>query len=152
MLYELINPSDPITFHAADDAVAACVAIAVGEGHFAAKRTGADGDAVDVGGFALFCDEAECERRIEGWLGTSLKEFLGARARDVADALDSLAPVRLEERATYDQLLADCVDPDGVRRIEADRRRSGDDDIAGRGWELAAFLRKTFAVEREGGA
>lgn len=38
MLYEFITPSDPITFHAADDGVAFCVATLLGNGKAGCKN------------------------------------------------------------------------------------------------------------------
>ena len=119
MLYKIVNPSDLVTFHADSDAVAAMVAIVTGEGQYEARRVE---DGRDVGGLALFVDEAEAERLIVEWLGSDVKTWMGEHAAELAAALDTVAVVRPADRDSYDRAVAVGTPEDG----EAFRREWAD--------------------------
>jgi hypothetical protein len=106
-LYEIINPSDCVTFHAPDDATAVAVVLAVGEGSYGAKRC--DDDA-DVGGLLLFATNAIVDAKLQEWFGCDFETWATEHEKDLADALIDCATVRPEARDLYE---------DACRRLDS---------------------------------
>lgn len=108
-IYELINPSDKITFEASSDEVAAITAFAI-SGMFGAKRDGWSAGPWIFGAGQWFVDEYGADP------GVCFKR----NERDVATALTSF---RLGNRNSYDGL------DDAATAVLMDERRSSLSDI-----------------------
>lgn len=138
MLYELINPSDPVTFEAPDLKVAALVTIILGRGHYGAEPADDSAEGVPI---MLFGDPTEwwTERWPEEPMG-------GAGDRDalrLAAALRSVCYGGKNDRQLYDSALQAITDPEKRAAFVAewnDRKRSSMNDIMGRAHSIAARL------------
>ncbi|MDD5542860.1 MAG: hypothetical protein PHX83_06765 [Acidobacteriia bacterium] len=147
-LYEVINPSDAVTFYAPDDATAVAVALTLGEGHYGAKRCEDD---VSVGGLLLFCKEKEAEQRIFGWLNGSFPEWCDAHDEALTAALESCATVAgQDDRFVYDKACSGLsgAELEAFKAEVQDRNRSSINDITGRAWKYAKVLRKNKAAKK----
>ena len=82
-LYEVINPSDEITFYATSDKVAVAAVLVCGEGQWGATRIEDDGDTIDVGGMALFADEEQTEKYLQKFNKRYTWNAVGKRLKDV---------------------------------------------------------------------
>ena len=110
-LYEVINPSDEITFYAPSDKVAVAAVLVCGEGQWGATRIEDDGD-VDVGGMLLFSDEEQTNKYLQKWLRTSdLGYVLDHYGEEIATALESMAIMSSSERYAYDEAVNAIRDP-----------------------------------------
>lgn len=140
-LYELIQPSDPITFYASDEAVARAVCLMLGDGKYGLHDE--HGENLDT--ILLFCGEAQAEKRLHDWFGDDVAGFMEAKQKDIAEALESVMVVGVKERAMFELALRAIDDPAKRETFKADlkeRNRSSLNDITSRAWELAARLRK----------
>lgn len=142
-LYEVINPSDPVTFHAPDNAIAIAVVVLLGRGSYAAE----DESGNNVGGMALFLSEEKVQALLVEWLGPheSLGAWIHLHAETIIAALESCAVMPRGERQTYDLAMAAITDEDkrkAFRDAVLDKRRSSLNNICARAWEMAAALRE----------
>ena len=132
-LYEVINPSDEITFYATSDKVAVAAVLVCGEGQWGATRIEDDGDTIDVGGMALFADEEQTEKYLQKWLGTSdLGYVLDHYGEEIATALESMAIMSPSERYAYDEAVTAIEDPTARKEYidkVNDRNRTSLNDI-----------------------
>ena len=142
-LYELINPSDPITFHAASDTVAFVVATWVGNGQTPAKNTETE---EDVGGLFLFATEEDIAAEIKQKLGTkTIGAYISDNAEEVMQALLSFAVCDAPYRDTYDE----CVqrreagqERDRFKLEYKERHRSSMNDFVAFAWRAAKQLQR----------
>lgn len=136
-VYEIINPSDPVTFEAPDDKVAIFAVLAVHGTRYGVTR---DGDAV----LPLLFLSIRTSDALESWLndqgitGEWEAENLGA----VADALDSAIVCSADNYASIrDAVRAGGGDVAIALRAFNESRRTSLNDICGRGYEAAARIR-----------
>lgn len=137
-LYELINPSDTITFYAPDDEVAIACALIVGRGQYAAS----DEDGNNVGGMAF----SDMEKWITEWFGSSdgLDTLLTERKAEVVEALESFATMSRAARHVYDTAMEHITDPAVRTAFKAqiqDRERTSMNNITEFAWKNAAWMR-----------
>jgi len=140
MVYELINPSDPITFLADSNAVACACALIVGQGQYSVH----DESYEDCGGMLFGASEEQVEAACREWLGMSLSEFMTARAEEIAAALDTFATIGRVERRTYDAACQAITDPEKLVTFKAEmeeRNRSSLNQIERYARSWAARLR-----------
>ena len=139
MLYELINPSDPVTFEAPDLKVAALVTIILGQGQYGAQPVDDSAEGVPImlffGGAAEWWTERWPEEPMDG---------AGDRdATRLAAALRTVCYGGKEDRQLYDSALRAIDDPEKRAAFVAewnDRKRSSMNNIMGRAHSLAASL------------
>lgn len=134
-VYTFITPSDPITFRAADDAVAFLVALQLGRGKAGCTRD----DGVDVQTLLLFMPEQAVEAHIRAQLGTEASAFIAARRADIAAAFASFAYGSVEDRRTYDDAIAAITCPDRLAAFKAaheDRNRTSMNGWVAYAWRL----------------
>lgn len=123
-VYEVSNPSDPITLVADSDAVAACAGLLLGRGSYGIHRLP---DHETVGGFKEWCETAQFDAG-----------DVGARWRDVAACLRGAAIGN---------------PPDEIRRDQAqlatwnEKKRSSMNDITASARSLADWLEREYGVE-----
>lgn len=96
MIYELVNPSDAVTFEASDHRVAVAVCMLLGEGRYSLK---AETDKKEDGfPNLLFADESTTMRVLAEHGFENDFEFLNSHALPIADAMDSLAYCSMDDR------------------------------------------------------
>lgn len=142
MIYELINPSDPISFHASDDDVARAVGMVLGRG-----KAGVDDLRGETVLPILFLSPPEGVNAYmedpQWWGGMTLGELMWNRGDEVAAALDTLAIVRAEHRAAFDAKV-EALDP-GLRaeylEAHADEERTSMNDYRAYARSTAAAIR-----------
>lgn len=140
MIYELINPSDAVTFEASDHRVAVAVCVLLGEGRYSLQaETGKQED-----GFPnlLLADEATTMRVLSEYGFASdgeMFEFLNSDALHVAAALDSLAYCSIGERKA---LFAAVGSDQGALTRWNEEKRTSVTDIGARAAAWAKRLRK----------
>jgi len=147
-LYEVISPSDSVTFYAPNDSIARMVVLLVGEGKYGLTKE--DGTQIDC--MLLFMDDSQIDKKSQEWFGTSFggvfDVFLAQHIPEVIDALNSFATMTPKERFMYDEAMKQ-FDRDGqerYRQIIQDKVRTSLNDICGRSWGIASVLSKRHSV------
>lgn len=110
MLYELIQPSDPITFEANCDKIAYFCALILGSGQAGIKRQ--DGEPCQS---PLLMFHPEPMPLIESFLGCSLAEFCDQNALEIAACFNSFAYGSFEERQTFADAISAIDNPEKLR-------------------------------------
>lgn len=142
--YEIVNPSDKVTFLAPDDAVARAATLLVGSGNYGLRDV-TDGKSMNVHCMLLFTSEQATERLLAEWFGPgSLKAFLDARWPEVAAALASAQNLDAAHRKDYEEAIAGMTKEkaEKYRREVEDRHRSSLNQIVKYAWSLAKRTRK----------
>lgn len=135
MTYELITPSDPITFKAESDQVAFFCALVLGGGKAGMSRE----------------DGAKCENPlvflssdpmpgIEAFLGGELSEFSERNTPEIIACFRSFAYGNFSDRAQYDEAVEAITDPENLKAFKAkheDRNRSSMSQWVGMAWKMA---------------
>jgi hypothetical protein len=141
-LYELINPSDCVTFHAPSNQVAIAVSLLVGRGQYPARRCSDD---TSVGGLLLFATEEQTEAMLAKWfVGVALEAWIDAHRDEVIAALEDCATMSVSDRQTYDAACAAITEPSKLATFKAevqDKKRTSMNDISGYAWKMAAKMR-----------
>lgn len=143
MLYNIINPSDPMTFRAPDLQIAALSMFLLSEGKFGADSLEDGGEDVPIfitGG-------------AQAWWGERFDETIDAaimrRADAIADALDSLVYGEQDLRVDFDAQLSAIEDETArsafIRDWNEDHRVS-DNNIADAAAGISEQLREKFAA------
>ena len=145
MLYEIINPSDAVTFHAPDDKIARAVVLGLGGGKYGLKRW-EDGKSTDVPCLLLFLPEAGVRSLLIAWFGsTDLKVFLAEHRTEIVAALESCQNVGPGKREDYEAKLA--AQPTAAKRrafakLYEDGHRSSMNMITKFAWQSAKTVGK----------
>ena len=152
MFYELINPSDKITFRARDFESAVGATLALGRGRYGAKRIGDDGwgtedESMDVPLF-LFGGAAE-------WLakkGLDLDKIIDGNRDGVVAALRDFAIGDMKDRKLYESALEKITDDAKRREFIAewdDERRTSLSEIVNQAHILADAIEEDKPVEED---
>lgn len=145
MIYDLINPSDPVTFVAEDDATAYAVALYLGRGKTPCTRE----DRVDLDTMLMFASEDKIKESVKRNLGTeTVNEWIDANRIKFATALESFAYGSINKRKEYDDAIAAITDPEKLKEFTAkheDRNRTSMNKWVDYAWKLAATVRKLEA-------
>jgi hypothetical protein len=145
-VYELINPSDTVTFEADSFLIASLATILVGEGQYAAKAVG--GSADQNVPFFMFGTEDDLQQ----WFYERFKVSMGQElfkqyAQPVATCLDSFV---YGNREDYLAAQAAITDEDKRKQNIAewdDRHRTSMNQLVKRARMLANNIRKADAVQ-----
>lgn len=116
-LYRFIQPSDDITFYAADDDVAFAATMIIGKGHCFAKRIRDDGGEADVEGMAFYIGKIPDE--IIG----RLKRLLDTRKAEIFAAFRTFAVCSPWCRTEYDVYTENSTNEERWREWD-DRKRT----------------------------
>jgi hypothetical protein len=144
-IYELINPSDPITYAADEDIVACAVGLLLGAGKAGMQRVGAEPEALEVLPILLFASE-EATRAVLKARGLdidTLNQWIYDHYEAVASCLESALYGSARDRELFDAMTAG-LSPDERRRRQTawnDRKRSSVNDYSTYSIQLAARLR-----------
>lgn len=100
MIYELLNPSDEVTFEADDPRVAVAVCVVLGDGKYGLEAD--SGNREDGFPLLLSSTEAATDKALaaHGFSGgvVELVAFMSTEAARIADALDTLAYCSMADR------------------------------------------------------
>jgi hypothetical protein len=144
ILYELVNPSDPYSFFAISDKVAAAVGIVLGEGAYAVRRHDNSERILPTLRFIHPANQGEFMRET---FPEGLEPFLLGSSQEIAGALDSVACISPAERADYEMCVARLASDElrqGSKLRIHDKNRSSLNDIGRRAWKMAEYFRTNF--------
>lgn len=143
--YDLINPSDPISFTAENDAVAILAVLLVSQNY------GASREGFDAGPY-LFgtVEDVMRDLRAAGDDSETLSAAMEKRFSAIADALDSFQIVPREGREMYDEALGllrryCSAEAEAWKAKWLDQKQSSLNDICSYAWRKAAALRARLA-------
>ena len=136
MEYELINPSDPYTFVAADYETAVLAVFCLGPAYGARPKDGGEDVPIFIFGGAM---EWYAEKFLH-----SPDDGLDEKGQAVADALASMMLGGFEDRRRYELALSSIRDPEKKARFidEWQDGHSSLNNIGGKAHKLAERLRK----------
>lgn len=141
MIYEVINPSDPVTFTADDDNVAAIAVLVLGKGAFGCIKEGGTRvlPVLHFGGFNEW--HAEFTKAQDCTLNTYIRKN---RAR-LADVLETTAVCGIDDRKALDAAIGDGPAKAGERAAALERwnetKRTSLNNICAAARKLAALYR-----------
>lgn len=142
-LWEIINPSDPYTFHAESLLVAAVVCILLGHGGFSVREVSDSGEGRCVPMF-FFASEGQIDEWFQQSCGVAtLKAAISRAVPELPAALRSVWIGSASERRSKEHALRHIPDEAGRRAYLAelhDQQRSSLNDIGTRAWALADAL------------
>lgn len=150
-LYEISNPSDPYTMECTDDLIAAVATLFLGDGKYMLKPVDRPQPEKPLVPVLFFGGEEALQQWCEehGIGGVSnLSDWAIDHAEAIATALDSVAIGSVEERRSFERVLA-CISSDEerakARDVHHDEKRSSMNDIGRRAKGLAKSLRARVA-------
>lgn len=150
MIYEIINPSDPVVFETDDFECAAVATLLVGEGRCAAKPQEDGGEEVPL--FLFGGHDEWSQARFGCSFSNLLDRVTETKARDLVFALRSFVIGHAEDITAYRrglELIDDPAKRDVWREEWKEARRSSLNDICGRAWQIADWAEKKFVKESQ---
>jgi len=142
-IYELITPSDPITFKADDDKIAFLCAVHLGNGQAGCRRTGENGNQIDIPSLMLF--NPDPQKTADEHLGCSTDEFVELNKDKISACYLSFAYGSIEDRKTFDDALESITDKDKLDEFKVkheDRNRSSMSRWVDLAWKYGKALKK----------
>ncbi len=132
MIYEIINPSDAITFRADDEKVAVALAILLGNGQYGLHREDGKKDYP----FLLFANEEQINECLKPYFNNveEMFEYAKDHAEDMVIAFDSVVTADKSWRIDYDKALELITDEKERQKYKDDfndRHRSSMNNIYG---------------------
>lgn len=140
LLYEIINPSDPVTILAPSFEAATVATLLLGRGQYAAQPVDHEGEEVPLFLFGGF--EAWFEKRF-GRKEDELGAFIVEHRRDTIETLRSACTGKATDRKLFDAALAAITDDEKRKAFLAewdDKKRSSINAIANRSHAMAESL------------
>jgi len=145
MTYELITPSDPITFKAESDKIAFFCALVLGSGKAGMKRE--DGAKCESPMVFLSSDPMP---GIEALLGCDFQEFGDNNVQEIAACFRSFAYGSFSDRANYDAAIEAITYPEKLAAFKEkheDQNRSSMSQWVAGAWSYAdAYDKKIVSV------
>lgn len=133
MVYELVTPSDPITFLAPDDKIALVCAVLLGNGNAGCTRE----DGVDVQSMWMFHPNPMPE--IEKILGEPMGDFIENQRKSIAECFQSFAYGSFSDRKQYDAAISAITDPGKLKQFKEtheDTQRTSMSKWVKAAWEM----------------
>lgn len=132
MLWEVINPSDAVTFRADDPKIAVGVTLLVGEGSYGLE----DETGKDYPHHVPLRDEGADGEATQPYFPSldAMFKYLKDHPTETIDALESFAVVGKDERIDYEKALDAITDPAKLKKYKADfddRHRTSLNNICG---------------------
>lgn len=140
MIYELIQPSDPIHFKAASDKIAYFCALILGNAKAGIGRT--DGKECES---PLLVFHPDPLPTIEAYLGATIEAFGNENAAEIAAAFDSFAYGSKTEYETYFDAIEAITDPEklaGFKTAYEDKNRSSMSKWVKSAWGYARVFKE----------
>lgn len=113
MIYNLINPSDAITFKSDSDKIAFVCALILGSGKFGMERA----DNKEVQSPLLFLSE-DSDAIISEYLQSDLKEFCKQNKLEISNCFESFCYGSIRDRQTYDDAIEAIDDFDKLQKFK----------------------------------
>ena len=135
MTYELITPSDPITFKAESDQVAFFCALVLGSGKAGMNRQ--DGEKCESPMVFLSSDPMP---GIDAFLGGDISEFSDSHTPEIIACFRSFAYGNFSDRANYDAAIEAITDPEKLAAFKAkheNQNRSSMSQWVAMAWKMA---------------
>jgi hypothetical protein len=147
MIYELVTPSDPITFRADRHDIAFAAAVILGRGKAGVTAE----DRTDIPAMLWLCDEKTIDETIAKQTGgLGLAAFQRLNALELAACFESFSYGRTEDRRDYDAAIEAITDPEKLAEFKAkhdDNRRTSMSEWVKAAWQLGERHRKLAADE-----
>lgn len=134
-LYEFANFSDNVTFYAADDEIAKCATLLIGNGHCFCNRLnedGSEGEQLDDTCFMFF-------DKVPDAVIKKSHQVIDCRPADLGTAMLSFAVCRKSEREIYDEYTSNSTDAEKKAKWD-DKHRTSLTDYCGYAWKLGSNL------------
>lgn len=147
MTYELITPSDPITFKAESDKVAFFCALVLGSGRAGMKRE----DGAEIESPMVFL-QSDPMPGIEAFLGCEFQTFADDNVPEIAACFRSFAYGNFSDRANYDAAIEAITDPEKLAAFKAkheDQNRYSIYQWVAGAWRYADAYDKKIVVEEK---
>lgn len=138
-IYELITPSDPITFKAENDKIAFACALLLGEGKAGCENKTTGGRVP-----SLLMFNPDPEKEIADFIGGDFREFMDANTLGISDAFLSFAYGSVSDRVTYDDACSAITDIDKLNEFKAkheDKNRSSMSQWVKSAWKIGASIK-----------
>jgi len=149
-LWYIINPSDSITFRAADIRTAEIVTTALGGGAYAATEVGEDGTEShrSVPMYLIGGKELRCKWWKENGDGLNEEQFFKQNKAEIAEAFLSVAVASPgDSRTVYESGLLNAEDKEKFKAEWNDKRRTSMNDIMGRAQQIGKNLSQPEKVD-----
>lgn len=143
-IYELVTPSDPITFKAKDDKVAFTCALLLGRGKAGCHRRDENNNEVNLETLLMFASEEMIDSTIQEKLGCDIDAFIKSNKADVKACFQSFAYGSIEDRKTYDDAIEAITDPEKLKEFKSkheDRNRTSMSQWVQGAWDYAEQLK-----------
>lgn len=134
-LYEFVNFSDTITFYAADDEIAKCATLLIGNGHSFCHRLndgGSDGEQLDDTCFMF-------SAKIPDEVLKKSHQVIDCRPADLGTAMLSFAVCGHGDREIYDEYTSNSTDAKKKAKWD-DKHRTSLNDYCGYAWKFGSKL------------
>jgi hypothetical protein len=142
MHFNIINPSDPYTMRAVDLEVAAVAVGVLGVGQYGLEEIGGDRSGV-VPMFISGGHDEWYTKQFGRNFSDTLNHVLNHRHDELVKALASVHLGTPADKAAFDERAARCADPEAVVELLHelhDAKRTSDNDIGRRAWQMAQAL------------
>lgn len=139
MVYELVTPSDPITFLASGDKVALVCALLLGNGKAGCTRE----DGIKIESLWIFHPDPMPE--IEKILGEPMDIFIDSNRQSLSDCFKSFAYGDFKDRKQYDAAIAAITDPEKLiefKKTHEDVHRTSMSKWVKAAWEMGENILK----------
>lgn len=144
MIYELINPSDPVTIQAEDDKVAAAVALIVGKGAMGLFRTDGYGNGIQVLPIMIFCDKSQLDEYLRELGIHDMSKFIVEKINEIIDCLESALVGSASDRVAIMEVCSQQGDVKKAMRVWNESKRTSMNDICGACHGFANEFRKNM--------
>lgn len=146
-LWEVINPSDAVSFRTDDTRIAIGVTVVVGEGHYGLQ----DEKGVEYPSLLFLSSKEQIEKMLQPHFPSleALFAYLKANPEKTIAALDSFAVVGIPQRVDFEKAVEAITDEERRRNYVAefnDRHRTSINDICTYARALVKFYRKRPAA------
>jgi hypothetical protein len=139
MIYELIQPSDPIHFKAESDKIAYFCALILGNGKAGIER--ADGAKCES---PLYVFHPDPMPEIEAYLGGMIADFGDQNCAEIAACFASFAYGSQAEYRTYCEAVNSITDPENLKAFQdwhEDKNRSSMSKWVKSAWQYAEYFK-----------
>ncbi len=142
-LYEVINPSDDVTFRAADPKIAIGVTMVVGEGQYPLE----DEKSTNYPTMFLSGKKEDADKGLQPYFTSveNMLEYLDAHLQETIDALESFSVVSIAGRVDFEKALEAIDDPEKRKKWREefeDRHRSSVNNICGYAHKMTNIYKK----------
>jgi hypothetical protein len=112
-IYELITPSDPITFKAINDKVAFICALLLGNGKAGCKNA-LTGENIPT----MLAFSSDPEKEMISFIGGDVSEFIESNKKDISKCFLSFAYGSVSDRQTYDSAIEAITEPEKLKEFK----------------------------------